>query len=71
MLRNFQFRRIGLDRNIVVTKNTKLQWLRYKINNKNLATKKYNLHIIKILESLNCDFCTTEVEALEHIFGGM
>jgi hypothetical protein len=38
MVRNFQFRRIGLDRNICYQKY-KLQWLQYKINNKNLATK--------------------------------
>ena len=50
----------------VVTNNTKLQWLQYRINHRILATNNF-LFKIKITDSPLCVFCKTENESIEHI----
>ena len=49
-----------------ITKNTKLQWLQYRINHKILATNKI-LNKIRIVQNQYCTFCKTELESIEHI----
>ena len=51
----------------IVTKNTKLQWLQYRINQYILATNKF-LHKINVINEPNCTFCQEEVETIEHLF---
>ena len=51
----------------IITKNTKLQWLQYRINHRILATNKF-LFRIKILDDPNCCFCGLENESIEHLF---
>ena len=49
-----------------ITKNTKLQWLQYRINHKILATNTF-LNKIGIVQNPYCTFCKTELESIEHI----
>lgn len=51
----------------IVTKNTKLQWLQYRINHRIIATNKF-LHMIKKVDNPNCSFCNNEIETIEHLF---
>lgn len=51
----------------LVTKNTKLQWLQYRINHYTLATNKF-LYKIKIVDSPLCVFCKDVDETIEHLF---
>lgn len=50
----------------VVTKNTKLQWLQYRINHYILTTNKL-LFKMKIVDDPYCTFCHTENETIEHL----
>lgn len=49
------------------TKNSKLQWLQYRIIHRILGTNQF-LHKIGIKESDKCDFCGEETETIEHLF---
>lgn len=50
----------------VVTKNTKLQWLQFRVNHNILVTN-HILGKIKILDSQTCSFCHNQDETIEHI----
>ena len=50
----------------IVTNNTKLQWLQYRINHRILTTNNF-LFKIKITGNPLCTFCKTENEYIEHI----
>ena len=49
------------------TKNTKLQWLQYRIVHRTLATNKL-LKDMKIKDDSNCSFCHNHTETLAHLF---
>ena len=49
-----------------ITKNSKLQWLQYRINHRILVTNKL-LYKMNIKESERCFFCKCEVETIEHL----
>ena len=49
------------------TKNTKIQWLQYRMLHRILGTNDL-LYKIKLKESNRCDFCKESVETIEHIF---
>ena len=50
-----------------ITKCTKLRWFQTCINHKILVTNKF-LYQIKIIDSPNCSFCSTNEESIEHLF---
>ena len=50
-----------------VTRDTKLQWLQYRINYRILATNSY-LFKIKYINSDTCSFCNIETETITHLF---
>ena len=50
----------------IVTNNTKLQWLQYRINHRILATNSF-LFKIKVVENPYCTFCHEELETIEHL----
>ena len=52
-----------------ITKNTKLQWLQFRINHNILVTN-HILYKVKIVNNKNCSFCNNETETIEHIFWG-
>ena len=49
-----------------LTRNTKLQWLQFRINHYILVTNKY-LKKINVVDDPNCTFCKDEVETIEHL----
>lgn len=49
------------------TKNIKLQWFQYRLQQRILATNKY-LKMIGIQNNDNCDFCNSAIETLQHLF---
>lgn len=49
-----------------ITKNCKLQWFQYRINNRILATNSF-LFKIKKVNCKMCTFCHREEETIEHI----
>lgn len=51
----------------LVSQNTKLQWLQYRINHHILTT---NVHLFRlgITESPYCSLCNDEIETIEHAF---
>ena len=49
-----------------VTKNTKLQWLQYRINHHILVTNHF-LSKVKIIDNPDCTFCHTESETVLHL----
>ena len=51
----------------LVTKDTKLQWLQYRINYRILGTNSY-LHKIKYIDTDLCTFCNMEPETIQHLF---
>ena len=50
-----------------ITKNSKLQWLQYRINHRILGTNKL-LYKIKVSQNNKCTFCSDSIETIEHIF---
>ena len=50
-----------------VTRDTKLQWLQYRINYRILATNSY-LFKIKYVDTDTCSFCNIETETITHLF---
>ena len=50
-----------------VTKDTKLQWLQYRINYRILAINSY-LFKIKYIDSDTCSCCNIETETITHLF---
>ena len=50
-----------------ITKNTRLQWLQYRIAHRILGTNEF-LFKIKIKQSNKCEFCKDTPETIEHIF---
>ena len=50
----------------IVTNNTKLQWLQYRINHRILATNSF-LFKIKVVENPYCTFCQEELKTFEHL----
>ena len=51
----------------IVTQNTKLQWLQYRINQRILGTNKL-LYKIKVKDNAFCTFCQEDEETIEHLF---
>ena len=51
----------------IVTQNTKLQWLQYKVNQRILGTNKL-LYKIKVKDNVFCTFCQEDEETIEHLF---
>ena len=51
----------------IVTQNTKLQWLQYRINQRILGTNKF-LYKIKVKDNAFCSFCQEDEETIEHLF---
>jgi hypothetical protein len=51
----------------IVTQNTKLQWLQYRINQRILGTNKF-LYKIKVKDDAFCTFCQEDEETIDHIF---
>jgi hypothetical protein len=49
-----------------VTKNTKLQWLQYRINHHILVTNHF-LSKAEIIDNPDCTFCHTESETVQHL----
>ena len=49
-----------------ITKDTKLQWLQYRINHKILATNSL-LSKMKVINNDLCTFCAKEKETIEHV----
>ena len=51
----------------IVTQNTKLQWLQYRINQRILGTNTF-LYKIKVKDNAFCTFCQEDEETIEHLF---
>lgn len=51
----------------ITTKNSKLQWLQYRITHRILGTNEF-LNKINLIPSNKCEFCKESVETIEHIF---
>jgi hypothetical protein len=49
-----------------VIKNTKLQWLQYRINHHILVTNHF-LSKVKIIDNPDCTFCHTESETVQYL----
>lgn len=50
----------------VVTKNTKILWLQYRVNQRILTTNKF-ANKINITSTPFCTFCKNEIETIEHL----
>jgi len=50
----------------IITNNTKLQWLQFRINHHILTTNAY-LFKAAIVDSPYCNLCKTEIETIEHV----
>jgi hypothetical protein len=51
----------------IVTQNTQLQWLQYRINQRILGTNKF-LYKIKVKDNAFCTFYQEDEETIEHLF---
>jgi hypothetical protein len=51
----------------IVTQNTKLKWLQYRINQRIPGTNKF-LYKIKVKDNDFCTFCQEDEETIEHLF---